>query len=231
MQRRSETLRPLGMVAGDDIIERRTEVLVLDIAEHQPFVPLDRCSRCVALFCQHQAICGVCPSDRFAFTACSQRFQAVLADGLDHAEPGLVVMTYLAQQALVRQRGDAVLQLTAQVPLRVAHSLCPLQGASAGEDREPPEQLLLGLVQQFVAPVEHAAKGLLTRRNISVTGAGQVQPAPETCRAWPGAGVLLRVRPPARCRAAVHQGASIFLPPRWRSPSSVRTRAEQPWRG
>ncbi len=111
-----------------------------------------------------------------------QLFQSVLANGLQHHESGFTPRRLdLLHQALVHHRRHAVEQVQAQIAFGIAHRFHAFQRASAHEHRQSSEELLLGGIQQIVAPIDGSAKGLLPQRQVSGSARQQVQSARQAC--------------------------------------------------
>jgi hypothetical protein len=89
------------------------------------------------------------------------------------------VAVLAAHQALVEQRGQAIQHGHAEAAV-VADRLDRLQGAAAGEHRQPREQALLGGVEQIVAPVERGPEGLLAGGQVPCAPDKQLQTALES---------------------------------------------------
>ena len=107
----------------------------------------------------------------------AQPLPSVLAERLEHDEARVAVVGHaLDEQAVVDERGDAVEDVDAEVLAGVADGLGRLERAAAGEDREAPEQRLLGRRQQVVAPVDRAAQRLLALRQVARAAGQQLEP-------------------------------------------------------
>ena len=111
---------------------------------------------------------------------------------------------------------------------RIADGLGALERPRSGEHREAPEQALLGVGQQLVAPVDRLAQRLLPDRQIAAAADEQREPALEArqdLRRREDAGPAPR---PARWPAAARRGGRRSRPRRRRSPPSARTTAAAP---
>ena len=102
------------------------------------------------------------------FAAGVELLQRVLADGFQEAETRFAVRhADPSQQAFVDQRGDLGLYAQRGIVGKSANCIDRLQRAATHKHPQPPEQRLLVLVQQLVAPVDRAAEGLLARGQVA----------------------------------------------------------------
>ena len=81
-----------------------------------------------------------------------------LPDGLKEAVAGARTVVVDEQQGLVDQPTEAVQHVRGGNPLVRAHLLGRREREAAGEDREPPQQDLLVVRQQGVAPLERGSQ-------------------------------------------------------------------------
>jgi hypothetical protein len=151
-------------IADSKIIEGRAQVVVLLLQEVETFlfvVPPPRMNP----FGERREVSGMSRTDGIRVGARVELFAGELPDGLEHAEP----FAFAADDVLIHQRGD-------RGDLGVAHRFRSLQREPAGEHREPREQCPLAFLQQFVAPLERAAKGSLALRQVACTPGQELQP-------------------------------------------------------
>src|SRR6266699_1834192 len=111
-------------------------------------------------FCQRQVIHRMGLARGLHFPAHGERLSPILADGLQHHEAGLLSLGLL-QQVLVQKRGDSIQDPFRSLIKRRAEGLDSLQGTTADEDREPPEETLFLGTQEVIAPGDGVAQGLL----------------------------------------------------------------------
>src|SRR5262245_15841846 len=142
VKRQTQTQRPFRMVMGDQPIESRSEIVVVDIAQSQPVCPFRGRERRVAFFGQYHAVGGVRPLSCLFLPAGSQPLQPILPNGLEHRKASLSILLFgLLQQALVQQRPHPFPHVNLEVLSRVADSLSCFERASARKNRNPSEQL------------------------------------------------------------------------------------------
>ena len=98
-----------------------------------------------------------------------------LADGVEHLEPRLGRVLDRPDQALVREREQAVDDVLAELRRRAADGLGGLELDVAGEDRQPVQQQPARLVEDVVAPGDRAAEGLLALWQVARAGGEQVE--------------------------------------------------------
>src|SRR6266568_5644170 len=106
----------------------------------------------------------MCMPDDLFFPACGESLQPIFANRLQHEQTGLLsLLLGLLKQAFVDERSNAIQELTRFVALvkGSADCLCRLQGAATDEDRESPEESLLGGIEQVIAPRDRVAQCLL----------------------------------------------------------------------
>ena len=89
-----------------------------------------------------------------------------LVDRVELAEPGRALDLLGPDEALVGQRHDPVEHVDPDLSGRAADRLRGVELPAADEGCEPPEQPLLALVQQVVAPGDRAAERLLPLRQV-----------------------------------------------------------------
>src|SRR4029453_6549899 len=98
-------------------------------------------------------------SDHAGLAGLFQPLDGVLADRLEHREP----FALATDQALVEQGGE-------RVEVGLADLLGGVQREAAREDAEPPEELLLLLRAQLVAPLDRRAQGSLALGEVAPRG-------------------------------------------------------------
>ena len=136
----------------------------------------------------------------------SSRSDCVLADRLQHRESRLFVGALQPSEAVVGQRREPV----DDVEVVSADALRGLEGAAAGEHREPHEQALLVRLEQVVAPVDRRAERALALGCVARAALEQLQTVVEPLQqsrrrqdADPRGGELDRKRQPVEglCRS------------------------------
>src|SRR6266536_101047 len=113
--------------------------------------------------------------------------QPVLTDRFQHPESWLHISDrFLSHQILVQQRGDAIQYINAQIGVRIAERFGNRHGPSRHKRGEPPEEPLLGLVEQIMAPGDRAEQRLLTNGEIPRPTRQQWEPPtePRQQRLW-----------------------------------------------
>ena len=119
-----------------------------------------------------------------------QPFGGVLPDRVQQPVPGVAGrLAVQHHQRLVDQRDEQPEDLLGPDGLVRAHLLGHVQ-VPAGEGRQPPQQHLLGLVQQLIAPVHGGPQRLLAQRRGPVARVEQLEPV-----AQPALDLLHRQRP------------------------------------
>ena len=168
-------------------------------------------------------------------------FRRVLADRVEHPEPGLAEYCRLADhQRLIQQRAQRVQHASGRDLLVRTDPLRHLD-RPAGEVRQPSQQHLLPLRQQVVAPVDRGAQRPLAWRRGPVPERQQPEPVghphPDLVdgeRADPGSGQLDRQRDPVEGTAKFRDGAGVFRGERETWGSSQRPFGKKldsiPWR-
>src|SRR5438445_13821099 len=96
---------------------------------------------------------GMPETDSLGFVGGIQPFAPVLADCRQHGEPSIVTPR-TTQKALVEQRVEALKNVLAGLS---ADGLGCVEGPTAGEDGEPPENLRVTVAEEPVAPVDRRA--------------------------------------------------------------------------
>ena len=87
-----------------------------------------------------------------------QALCGVLPHGREHAEARFATWLLLAaKEALVEQPSE-------RIEIGRADRIDRVEGAAPGQDRQPREQRPLCRLEQFVAPFDRRAEGLVTRR-------------------------------------------------------------------
>ncbi len=116
--------------------------------------------------------------DRRLLAARGELLQGVLADGLQHPEPGLAVGARLPmEQAPVDQRREGREDVELRAVARPADRLRRLQRTAAGEDGQAAEEDPLLFGEQVVAPGDGVAQGAQPRRLVARPAGQQRQPA------------------------------------------------------
>ncbi len=187
-QRRAEPQALLGIAALGAGGERRTVIGSLHRAPVVHGYPL-RPRRVAArerllddLLGLPQHVAAVPQAQGRALAGSGEAVGGVLLDGVE--QPVARVPVYFRverDQRLVDQGGQQVEHLPGRHRPVGADLLGHLQ-IPAGEHGEPAQQDLLGLGQQFVAPVHGGPQGLLTCRGSTITRGKQLEPAAETAR-------------------------------------------------
>ena len=114
------------------------------------------------------------------FAVHRQFFQGVLANSFQHREAGFSIRRRsLQHQAFIEHRSHTVEQVQIEIAPGVANRFDALQIAAANEDRETPEEFLLGGIQQLVAPIHGCTERLLALREVARPAGQQLQPAGE----------------------------------------------------
>src|SRR5438445_9867712 len=109
---------------------------------------------------ERQVVAGVVASDIRIAAVCLQLLAGVLTDRLQHPIP----LAGAAEEALVDQR----LQ---EIEISAGDLFGGLERAAVREDRESPQQALLGVGKQLVGPFDRRPQRLLAR--VRVTAAAQ----------------------------------------------------------
>src|SRR5437764_10187314 len=93
-----------------------------------------------------------------------------LADRLQHPEARFAVgIVTLAQQALLDQRGQAVEDVDAELPVRTADGLGSIEPASADEDAQSRKETALRLREELVTPRDSRPQRLLALSAFATT--------------------------------------------------------------
>ena len=216
--------------------ERGPQVVVLGVQPRQPGDRL-RPGQCRAgLLGQRQVVGGVPPPDLPGFGPLGQQLGAVFPDGLQHGQPRRGRRGVIAsgrgchrrpEQAAAHERCHQVQDGRVFAAVRT-DCFRRFQRAAAHEHTQPPEQRLLRLVQQVIAPGDRVSHGLLPGRQV-VRAAGQhrqpaVQPGQQRRRGkqpHPGRGQLNGQREPVQPPADLRHGRCRLGVQRQRRPHST----------
>ena len=117
---------------------------------------------------QSREVILVSRSDGHCIAALGETLEAVLANGFKHPETRLARDPVdLLHQALVDERKKRVRQFNLERAIRVADGARPLDRPAANENRQPPQQRLLGRIEQVIAPVDRAPKRALSLGDVA----------------------------------------------------------------
>ena len=163
--------RGLGVSGCDHVPQRRAEVVVVALENHEPGLLVDACA-VRRLRHERREVLGVARPQRFRLAADGELLERILPDDLEHQH---------ARLALARRPEQAVrderLELAQQdVLVDAADRGHGLDRRAAREDGETGEQSLLVLVEEAEAPVDGRAHRLLTRRRVPAAGDEQLDP-------------------------------------------------------
>src|SRR5918996_1572384 len=111
-------------------------------------------------------VCGL------EFARGPQLLQSILSDGLQHPEARLVVGCGALHQAFLAQRFEAVQRLDLQLAARIGDLFGALERPASDERGQPPEESLLRLAEEIVAPVDSGRDRPMAFRDVS-SGGGQ----------------------------------------------------------
>ena len=113
------------------------------------------------------------PAQDLGLTRGLEQLAGVLADRLEHREPGLAGgPAQRADEALVDERRQGLEDIE---PVLAADRLSRLEGPAAGEHGEPREERALVLVQEAVAPLERRPEGALASGQVVSPADEQVE--------------------------------------------------------
>jgi len=154
-QRTGETELEPALVPGARPLERPQEVRVLVLEPPHPGRGVASQSGGGPLG-ETRVVLGVAAVERGAVAPGGQPLQRVLADRLEHEQPRLPVEVALAHEVVLDQLRERVEHAWGR-----ADRLGRVEREAAHEDGELVEQLLLGLLEQLVAPGDRVAKGAL----------------------------------------------------------------------
>ncbi|HEX6553433.1 MAG TPA: hypothetical protein VF026_11780 [Ktedonobacteraceae bacterium] len=120
-------------------------------------------------------------ADRLPFPTLLQALPPVLADRLQHEQAWLTAgLLHLAQQVILQQHTHPIQDVASLQASRVGDGLDSLKRTAPSEDREPTEELLLGVGKQLVAPGDGRPHGLLAGGGVACAASEHLQGLAET---------------------------------------------------
>src|SRR5688572_28357378 len=100
----------------------------------------------------------MCPAGCRTFSALDEPLRSVLPNGFQHKETRVAGGALsLLQKTLIHEGGDSLQNVEFEIAVSIAHRLGALQRESSSKYRQSSEQLLLGGIQQTIAPVDTIA--------------------------------------------------------------------------
>src|SRR5207253_3240135 len=155
------------ITGGERPVQRGPKIVRLHLEAVEPFFALAAEHMWLRLLRQRDECLHMPVLDGRPFVTLLQLLRRELSDRLQHQEAWLTEVRKPSEKALVSQLVERVDHVAADISRRAADRLDLFETPAAGENGEAGEQPPAGLLDHVVAPLDRAAKRLLTARKVA----------------------------------------------------------------